>query len=244
MDPISIGLLIASAAASAYTANQAQKNQSRAQEDAIRQSQARAERARQEALAAQTQASDVAARRVAQFEPDVRQGQQQQIADQLTQQFDQAAQPKPITAQGIEVGKTIEGGSDAYQASKARQALQTAQANHELAALFGRIGAPDQLRRNEAVGIGDSASEIGRIGTSAGIGQTINEANNNNLQQIDQAKITSAGQPSIGGTLVAGVLGGLGSSGMAGNWLKSVPAAAVPNRFSGPLGGWIGVGPQ
>lgn len=217
MDPLSIGIMLLGAAMTAKTNS-----------DAIAKQKRMAVESQQRALNAQNQATGVAMKRVQEFEPEKRQQNQDQITQDLTQKFDQAA-AAPITAQGVEIGKTIPGGTTDYLTTKAKEMAKATESNRNLAALFGRIGSAGQLRRNESVGIGDTAGQIGRIGTGA-----------DNLSQIDQIGINSV-QPSVGGQLLGAGLsaygqGSLMSSGMKAPMLKG-PA---PTSFNGS---WL-VGPQ
>ena len=213
MDPLSIGIMLLSAAMSA-----------KAQNDAAQKQQRLAMESHQRALQAQNQATDVAMKRVQEFDPTVRKAQQDEIQTQLTDKYQQAATPTPITAQGVQVGQTIPGGTADYLANKGRETAKAAESNRNLAALLGRIGSAGQLRRNEAVGIGDTAGQIGRIGAGA-----------DNMSQIDQIGINSV-QPSLGMTLAGQALGAYGmgraaTSGLApkaptgviteGRWLRN-----------------------
>lgn len=213
MDPLSIGIMLLSAAMSA-----------KAQNDAAQKQQRLAMESHQRALQAQNQATDVAMKRVQEFDPTVRKAQQDEIQTQLTDKYQQAATPTPITAQGVQVGQTIPGGTADYLANKGRETAKAAESNRNLAALLGRIGSAGQLRRNEAVGIGDTAGQIGRIGTGA-----------DNMSQIDQIGINAV-QPSLGMTLAGQALGAYGmgraaTSGLApkaptgviteGRWLRN-----------------------
>lgn len=213
MDPLSIGIMLLSAAMTAKANNDAAQKQQRL-----------AMESRQRALQAQNQATDVAMKRVQEFDPTVRKQQQDEIQTQLTDKYQQAATPAPITAQGVQVGQTIPGGTADYLANKGRETAKAAESNRNLAALLGRIGSAGQLRRNEAVGIGDTAGQIGRIGTGA-----------DNMSQIDQVGINAV-QPSLGMTLAGQALGAYGmgraaTSGLApkaptgviteGRWLRN-----------------------
>jgi len=176
----------------------------------------------QRALASQNQATDVALKQVQEFDPGTRKEKQDQIQQDLTAQYEKAAS-SPITAQGVQVGATIPdaAGSTDYLAAKARETAKAAASNRSLAALFGRIGSAGQLRQGEAVGIGDAAGEIGRIQTGA-----------NNVANIDQIGIQSAGQPSLGGMLVSSALGAYGMG------RASLPTAkAAPGMFDMIPGG-------
>jgi len=213
MDPLSIGIMLLSAAMTAKANNDAAQKQQRL-----------AVESRQRALQAQNQATDVAMKRVQEFDPTVRKAQQDEIQTQLTDKYQQAATPAPITAQGVQVGQTIPGGTADYLANKGRETAKAAESNRNLAALLGRIGSAGQLRRNESVGIGDTAGQIGRIGTGA-----------DNMSQIDQIGINAV-QPSLGMTLAGQALGAYGmgraaTSGLApkaptgviteGRWLRN-----------------------
>lgn len=213
IDDIAIAAMLASAAL-----------QAKAQSDAASKQQRLAMESRQRAMQAQNQATDVAMKRVQEFDPTVRKAQQDEIQTQLTDQYQKAAEGTPITAQGVQVGQTLPGGTADYLAAKGRETAKAAESNRQLAALFGRIGSAGQLRRNEATAIGDTAGQIGRIGTGA-----------DNMSQIDQIGINSV-QPSLGLTLAGQALGAYGmgraaTSGLApkaptgviteGRWLRN-----------------------
>lgn len=190
MDPLSIGIMLLGAAMSA-----------KAQNDAAQKQQRLAVESRQRAMQAQNEATDVAMKQVQEFDPTVRKAKQDEIQNQLTTQYQQAAQAKPITAQGVQVGQTIPGGSADYLTTKAREVAKATESNRNLAALLGRVGSAGQLRRNEAVRFGDTAGTVGRIGTGA-----------ENMANIDRIGIDSV-QPSVGGMLAGTVLGAIGQSG-------------------------------
>lgn len=218
MDPLSLGMMLAGAFLT-----------SKAQTDAAAKQQRLAVESRQRALQAQNQATDVAMRQVQEYDPATRKAKQDEIQTQLTDQFQQAAAGTPITAQGVQVGQTIPGGSADYLAAKGRETAKAAESNRQLAALFGRIGSAGQLRRNEGVAFGDTASEIGRIGTGA-----------NNVAQIDQIGIDSV-TPSLGMTLAGSALGAYGAGKLATSGLGTVAKAGAPGGFAN--GKWL-VGPQ
>lgn len=190
MDPFSIGAMILSAVIQQRTQAAAAQRQQRA-----------AVQSQQRALSSQNQATDAALKQVDQFDPTTRKDKQDEIQQDLTAQYEKAAS-SPITAQGVQVGATIpdSAGSADYLTAKAKETAKAAASNRNLAALFGRIGSAGELRRGEAVGIGDTAGEIGRIQTGA-----------NNVAGIDQIGIEAAGQPSLGGMLVSSALGAYGA---------------------------------
>lgn len=218
MDPISIGAMLLSAFVQAKTQSDAAARQKRM-----------AVESQQRALMSQNQATDAAMKRAQEFDPTVRKQNQDEVTQDITQQLEQSVPSKPITAQGVEVGATIPGGTADYLTSKARETAKAAESSRQLAALFGRIGGAQQLRRNEAVGFGDTAGEIGRIQSGA-----------NNMGSIDQIGIEAAGQPSLGGMLASSALGayGMGRASLPGV-AKMKPGA--PGGFGG--GSWL-VGPQ
>ena len=217
MDPLSIGIMLLGSALQAKSSADAAAAQKRA-----------AVQAQQRQLAAQNMATDAAMKRVQQFEPEARKQQQDQITQDLTQRFEGAASAAPITAQGVQVGSTTPGGTTDYLAAKARETAKATDANRRLAALFGRIGGASQLRRDEAVGIGDTAGQIGRIQTGAG-----------NIAGIDKIGIQAAGQPSIGGMLLGEALSAYGQG--RASLIKPKMVADAPGGFGDDS--WL-LGPQ
>lgn len=217
MDPLSIGMMLGGAFLSA-----------KANQDALQKQQRMARESQQRALQAQNQATDVAMRQVQQFDPTVRKTAQDEIAQDLTQRFEGAATAPPITAQGVQVGQTIPGGTADYLAQKGREAAKAAESNRNLAALLGRIGSAGQLRRNEGVAFGDAAGEIGRIGQGA-----------DNMGRIDQIGINAV-TPSLGMTIAGQALGAYGANQAMLSGLQGMKPGA-PGGFGG--GKWL-VGPQ
>jgi hypothetical protein len=223
-DPVSIAMMVASAALSAHSQNQAAKKQ---QQQMVA--------AQQRQMMARNQATEAAARKAAEFEPEQRKQSQDQIQQQLTGELEQQVQGPQITAQGVQVGKTIEGGGADYLTMKAREQARVQQSMRGLASLMGRIGSASELRRGEAVGIGDTAGEIGRIQSGA--------ANN---WGIDQVGIEAAGRPNAGLQFASAVLGGAGKARAAGSGLG--PAAIPGTNDLGaagradPMGAWLRLG--
>jgi len=216
-DPISIGVMLLGSAL-----------QAKAQQDALAKQQRMALESRQRAMQAQNQATDVAMKQVQEYDPETRKAKQDDIQTQLVDQYQAAASGTPITAQGVQVGQTIPGGSADYLAAKGRETAKAAESNRQLAALFGRIGSAGQLRRNEGVAFGDAAGEIGRIGQGA-----------DNMSQIDQIGINSV-TPSLGMTIAGQALGAYGSGKLATGGLFKTPEYLAPKSFNGS---WM-VGPQ
>jgi len=218
MDPLSIGMILAGAFVSA-----------KAQQDAVAKQQRMARESQQRSLQAQNQATDVAMRQVQEFDPTVRKANQDEITQDLTQRYQTAATAAPITAQGVQVGQTIPGGTTDYLAAKGRETAKAAESNRNLAQLLGRIGSAGQLRRNESVAFGDTAGEIGRIASG-----------DNNMSQIDQIGINSV-TPSLGMTIAGQALSGYGMGKLATAGLGGAMKAGAPGGFAN--GRWL-VGPQ
>lgn len=224
MDPLTIGALILSAVVQQQTQAAAADRQRRT-----------AVQSQQRAMASQNQATDAAMKQVKEFDPGTRQNKQNQIQQDLTGQYEKAAS-SPITAQGVQVGATIpeSGGTTDYLAAKAKETAKAVESNRNLAALFGRLGAPGELRRGEAVGIGDTAGEIGRIQTGA-----------NNVSNIDRISIESAGQPSLGGMILSSALQGygMGKAGVPSAVTKSAPNIFAGSSYANPgvlqVGSWL-----
>jgi hypothetical protein len=183
--------------------------------------------ARQRQLMAQNQATDQAAKKAAEFDPTARKQQQDALAQEMTGQLEQQVAKPQITAQGVQVGATIPGGTQDYLAAKARETAKTTESMRALASLMGRIGSASELRRKEAVGIGDTAGAIGRIQTGA-----------NNIGGIDMVGIDAAGQPDFGSQLASEALRYYGGYKMAGAG-KTAPTYPEYGKASGPTGGWV-----
>ena len=221
MDPITIAAMIASAVVQQQTQAAALAKQKRL-----------AVESQQRAIQGQNQATDLAMKRVQEFTPEKRQENQAAVTTEMTDRLQEAAGRAPITAQGVTIGSTIpdSDGSSDYLKTKAGELAKATEANRALAALFGRIGGAGQLRRNEAVGIGDTATDIGRVGTGV-----------QNVANIDQIGINSV-QPSLGGQLVGAALGAYGQGRALGAF--GAPAkmvAGAPGGFT--KGSWL-IGPQ
>lgn len=205
--------------------------QHKAQTDAMKRQREQAVMAQQRQLAAQNEATAAASRRAAEFDPNARKQQQDQIAQELTGQLTEQVNKPQITAQGVQVGTTLpagQGGQD-YLTSKAKEEAKTRASLHALASLMGRVGSASELRQREAIGIGDTAGEIGRIQSGA-----------ENIFGIDQVGIGAAGQPSLGMQLAGAALSAGGQYGMARGAVKpAAPKYPEYGMASGPAGGWV-----
>jgi hypothetical protein len=229
MDPLTIGALVAMIGGAAV--------QQKAQSDALKRQQREAVAANQRQLAAQNQATAKASQRAEEFDPTRRQQAQQALEQQLTGELQQQVQGPQITAQGVQVGTTIPGGTQDYVVAKAKEQAKATASLRELAALMGRIGSAGELRRNEAVALGDTAGDIGRIQRGA-----------DNVFGVDQVAINAAGQPSVGAMLAGEALkgaGGLMLAGGAGKAAKLHGSAGGNMKFpefgmtSGGQGAWL-----
>lgn len=221
IDDLAIAAMIASAAMQAKAQGDAQKRQRQ-----------QAVEAQRRALGAQNQATDVALKRVEEFNPENRTQKTQELATGLEDQYNTVTSAPAITAQGVQVGQTIEGGGTDYLAAKARETAKTTASMRSLASLMGRIGGAQELRRGEAIGIGDTAGEIGRIGTGA-----------NNMAGIDQIGIQAAGQPSIGMTLASSALGAYGMGRMASAGLAAGGGTVAGTGINPAAASGLGVKP-
>lgn len=211
VDDLAVAALIASIAGAGL--------QYKATSDAAKRQQRQALEAQQRQLAMQNEATNVAARRASDFDPTTRQAAQDQITQQLTSTLDNQVSQPQVTAQGVQVGTTLpqgQGGAD-YLAAKAKEQAKTTASLRTLAALMGRMGSADELRRNEAVAFGDAAGQIGRIQSGA-----------DNIAGIDQVGIEAAGQPSPGAMLAGAALQSAGAYGMASSGVGNRTATKQP----------------
>lgn len=186
--------MLASAAMQSYSQNRALKKR---QQEAVQ--------AQQRQSAARQQATDSALKRTQEFDPNTRRQQQDQIQQELTGDYTQQVTGPQVTAQGVQVGSTIDGGGAEYLTTKAKEQAKATASLRELAALMGRIGSAGELRRKEAVGIGDTAGDIGRIQSGADV-----------MGGIDQIGIQAAGVPNPWMGLASAALGAYGAGAMAG----------------------------
>lgn len=195
MDPITIGLMLAGAAITAHGQNQALKKQQRINVGM-----------QQELLDSRNRATDAAMRKAMEFQAGDRQERQDEIAQQLETEFQPAVQGSPITAQGVQVGSTIptSAGTSDYLAATAREKAKTTDSLRTLAQLMGRIGSAGRLRQDEAIGLGDTAGEIGRIQGNAG-----------NLAEIENIRMNAV-TPSLGSQLIGGAMSAYGAGRLAG----------------------------
>lgn len=213
MDPLTIAGIVASLASAAVQQQAAASAAKRQREQAVM--------AQKRQLDMQNEASAAAARRASEYDPTERGNRQQQIQQEITGEMERQVQGPQVTAQGVQVGATIDGGGADYLTAKAKEEAKTKASLHALASLMGRMGSAGELRRREAVGFGDTAGEIGRIQTGA-----------NNLWGADQVGIEAAGQVSPGAMLASQALGAAGSYAMS--------QGAMPKGYGRSAGGVAG----
>lgn len=211
MDPFTIAGLIATVGG-AFVQQQAADAAARRQQQAIRES---LERQRQ----LQMEAERAAMSRAQEFAPEDRQAEQSKIADQMTTEF-----VAPIEqAAAREVAPPVQGDvSSDYTATRAKSMAEQAKAADALARLFGRIGSASQLRQNEAVRLGDTATQIGMLNNFSR-GQS----------QADQYGINAAGVPDGGAMLAGTILQGVGTAGVMGAFDGLKGAAGAGNVWGG-----------
>ncbi|MBC2768557.1 hypothetical protein [Pusillimonas minor] len=216
MDPFTIAGLVA-AIGGAFIQNQAQQSAAARQQRAIQDS-----LARQQEL--QRQAEQAALRKANEFSPDDRLEKQKAIEQQLTTEMLAPVQENAaVRAEAPSVQGDV---SEDYSTARASSMAQQAKTAEALARIFGKIGSATQLRQNEAVGLGDTANQIGML-RNFSQGQ----------QAADQAGIQAAGTPSGGAMLAGSILQGVGQVGMMGGFEGL--GGAESSVWSGN-GGWSG----
>lgn len=204
LDDLAIAALIASLGGTALQYKANQDAAARADEET------RKALARQDAL--QREAEQKALGQAQQFNTPDRQVAQQQIEQQLTQEFTQPAE----SAQNIHAQQATTQGnvSDDYTAAKAASDLNTLKNARALAGLFAKTTAASRLRGNEAIQVADTAAGIDRLGNFSR-GQA----------GADQLAIENAARPDAGTQLVGGLLQAAGTAALAGGAGKAAGAA-------------------
>ncbi len=193
--------LVASAALQQINSNVVQNRQSREVEGAMR---------RQREY--QRQAEKIAMDNVDDFQQDTRADRQNEIRQQLTEQY-----YRPVeAAQTANAGKAAVQGnvSSDYQQAKAASDTNQLKAAKDFAGLYGQQESAYRLRQNEGLKMTDSANKIARINNfSTGMGN------------VDQYAIKQASRPDAALNFGSQVLGIIGSS-MLGAELAAVGGAA------------------
>lgn len=215
MDPFTIASLVAMVAG-AYMQNKAQTDAANRQQQTIRES-----LQRQQTL--QREAEDTAIKKATEFAPETRQEKQAQLEQQITTEMLQPVQQAAVAQEAPSVQGDV---SEDYSTAKAKSQAEQMKSAESLARIFGRIGSAGELRRNEAIGLGDTQQQIGALG-SFSRGQAM----------ADQAAIQSAGVPNGGAMLGGTILQGAGTAGMMGAF-DGLKAAGANNIWSGaaPVG--------
>src|SRR5205085_9723649 len=134
MDPITIAALVAMLAGAGM--------QYSAQQSAGKKQQQAAVEAQRRQLAAQNEATQIAARKAGEFDPANRQQQQEQIAQQLQGEYEKTIEAPQVTAQGTQIGSTLPAGAGGteYLTAQAKEEAKTQASLHALAGLMGRKG--------------------------------------------------------------------------------------------------------
>lgn len=197
--------------AGAYMQNKAQTDAADRQQQTIRES-----LQRQQAL--QRNAEDTAMKKALDFAPETRHEKQAQLEQQLTQELIAPVQQAAVAQEAPSVQGDV---SEDYTTAKAKSQAEQMKSAESLARIFGRIGSASQLRQNEAIGLGDTANQIGML-SSFSQGQRL----------ADQVGIHAAGVPDGGAMLAGTVLQGAGSAGMSGAF-DGLKTAGMGNVWSG-----------
>lgn len=177
--------------------------QYKAQQDASKRQQAetRASLARQAEF--QQQAERKAMDTAQEFTTDNRSEKQQQIEENLIQEFIKPAE----SAQQINSAQSTTQGnvSNDYTAAKAGRELETMKTAQALARILGKTTSAGRLRTNESIRVADAASGIDQLGNFSR-GQA----------GADQLAIQNAGRPSAGMMLGGSALQAAGGAALAG----------------------------
>lgn len=156
------------------------------------------------------------------FNVDDRKSEQQQIEQQLAQEFiapvdsAQAINSQTATTQGDV--------SNDYTSAKAASDLNVMKNARNLAGLLAKTTGAGRLRTNEAVRMADTAADLDRLG-SFSRGQA----------GVDQIAVQNAGRPDAGLQLAGGLLSGVGSMGVSGAF--SGAGAGTGSVSGGGIGG-------
>lgn len=189
---VSIAIMVAGAALQAKAASDAASRQRRATEESMR---------RQTEY--QRQAEERALKQAEEFQMEDRKDKQEELADNIAQEF---YQPVAVAQDANNIRSTTAGAvSSDYLAAKANSNANQQKMAQELAGLFGQQRSATRLRQNEAIGMADAASDIGRLGNFAS-GQ----------YGVDKIKIDQAGQPDAGLNFLGSVGSAVGSGLLAG----------------------------
>ncbi|CAL62402.1 Hypothetical protein HEAR2269 [Herminiimonas arsenicoxydans] len=153
------------------------------------------------------------------FNIDDRKNEQQQIEQQLAQEF--IAPVDSAQAINSQVATTQGDVSNDYTNAKTASDLNVMKNARNLAGLMAKTTGAGRLRTNEAVRMADTAAGIDRLGNFAR-GQA----------GVDQLAIQNAARPNAGMQLAGGLLSGVGTMGLMG----AFGGAAKPASEAGALG--------
>lgn len=233
MEPMTIAALMAMVAGAGMQYKASTDAQKRTREETMRSLQRQQEYQRQAEAKAMGEAQK--------YNTDDRAAEQAGIEQQMVQEYMAPVQ----SAQAINAATTSTQGavSDDYTAAKARSSVEQASSAHKLARLLAKTGSSNQLRRNEAIRMSDTAAGVGRLGNFA-----------QGMAGADQIGIKAAGTPNAGLMLGGQLLMGAGSVGLAsgagsagqvaggGSGVAATPSVASANmsnasNLSMPLAG-------
>lgn len=218
IDDLAIAGLIASLASTAISYNSQQQAAKRANQASLD-----ATRKQQEY---QRQAEQTALERANDYKTENRLEKQQEIADELEQDYVKPA----LSAQAINADTATTQGdvSGDYRAAKAKSDANVENLAKTFANLMARTNAAKQLRLNEGYRNADAASTIGRL-------QNFSQGQN----VVDQMKIQEAANSGAAGNFLGQVLGAVGSAGMmyGAGLPSSAPSAAQTAGLSSAMEG-------
>lgn len=163
------------------------------------------------------------------FNIDDRKAEQQQIEQQLAQEF--IAPVDSAQAINSQVATTQGDVSNDYSSAKTASDLNVMKNARNLAGLMAKTTGAGRLRTNEAIRMTDTAAGIDRLGNFAR-GQA----------GADQIAIQNAGRPDAGLQLAGGLLSAAGSAGVSGAFSGASGAGSSPALGGG--GGFSGIGSQ
>lgn len=193
-----------------------------AQRDAI----ARAQAAQAEY---QRQAEAAALEQAAQFEAPKREEQQQQITEELKQQYlKPVQQAAPINDIATRTAGEV---SSAYENARSQSAAQVAAQSQRLAAQMAGIHAAARLRGNEGQALGETARAIDQIGSFA-----------RGQGRVDDVRIREAGKPNASRMMIGQLLSTAGQIAlMSGGFGGGGGAPVNPAQGLSAGGGGMGL---
>ncbi len=142
-----------------------------------------------------------------QYLPEMRRQRQEESEQEQTQYLQEALGEARGEDTGIGLDAPISGKvSQDYLVKRALAEVETEKRAAEYAAMLGKIAAPSRLRQTEAIGMGDLAADLARVGSfSAGeqgvTGLKANAAGMANPWMMGAGAALQAGAPMVGGAV-------------------------------------------